>query len=386
MSYSAPVARAPLIEAEAWIDKEFRPLGSEMLPVARACGRVLAGPVAAREDMPPVDWAAVDGIALAAAETEGAGAYNPLPFPARFVRPGAALPADCDAVLPLERAGIGPSGTCEVIEPLVRGSCVWSKGSHYRRGLRLADDGRRIAAADLALLAGAGITEVPVRRRPRVQLIVLPYGGPDGLSPMLGALVARDGGDPIILAAPDRRPEIVSSLFDDGADLVLVAGGSGRGSDDLAAQGFSERCALRLHGLALSPGESAGLGRTLAGRPFFLLPGVPAEALWAYEMLVGRAVRKLAGLPTGLALPRRRMRAERKIVSRIGMAEIVPVDRTGEDSVAPRARFAERGLGALGWGVVLFSAGSEGCPVGGLLDVRVTAPEIDTEEEKTGDE
>src|SRR5204863_5561172 len=60
---------------EARLDRT--PLGGESLPLAAALSRVIATDVIAPIDTPPFDRANVDGFALRAADTLGAGAGTP---------------------------------------------------------------------------------------------------------------------------------------------------------------------------------------------------------------------------------------------------------------------------------------------------------------------
>jgi len=66
---------------------------------------------------------------------------------------------------------------------------------------------------------------------------------------------------------------------------VLVMGGTGRGVDDHAAAALAAVGQLAVHGVALLPGETTGLGQTVGGVPVVLLPGAPAACLWSYELL-----------------------------------------------------------------------------------------------------
>jgi molybdopterin molybdotransferase len=68
------------------------------------------------------------------------------------------------------------------------------------------------------------------------------------------------------------------------------------------------------------------LGRT----PVVLLPGEPFACLVAYDMLAGRLVRRLAGRNGSLPYAVAEVALDRKIVSGIGLLEIVPVRLSGE--------------------------------------------------------
>jgi molybdopterin molybdotransferase len=127
---------------------------------------------------------------------------------------------------------------------------------------------------------------------------------------------------------------------------------------------------LAVHGVALRPGETAGAGRA-AGVPVFLLPGAPADCLWAYELLAGRAIRLMAGLGPGLPYAKETLRTARKIVSEVGTVEVLPVRRTASGEVEPMPSFAEAGLAAAAHadGFVLVPEASEGYPQGAAVTV-----------------
>src|SRR5215471_5132679 len=115
-------ARRHTVEAAlARIDAHLRPLESEVAPLSRATGRVLADDVVSRYDVPGFDRAMMDGYALLADSTSNATTDNPVsltvvgdafpgrPFEGRVsageavrIMTGAPLPAGCDAIVPAE--------------------------------------------------------------------------------------------------------------------------------------------------------------------------------------------------------------------------------------------------------------------------------------------
>jgi molybdopterin molybdotransferase len=385
--------RISVADAAAWIDAQVTRLAAETVALAHAIGRVLAQDAVAAAAVPPADQAAIDGFALRADETAGASAYNPLSFrlaPADggALAPGAAmllgagdpLPGGADAVVALEHLQPGPSASGEVIDPVAAGHGIERRGSHVMPGATLLEAGRRLHPHDIGLLAAAGIARVPVIRRPRVRCFVLARmsGAPlaDANGPLLRALIERDGGDVVELRRIERdRAAIARALGAADADLVIVAGGTGRGAHDQSAAALAEAGDLAIHGLALHPGETAGLGLTAAGVPVLLLPGAPAACLWAYELLAGRAVRRHAGGDPALPFRRREMTVARKIVSAIGMTEIFPVRCLSEDRVEPIASAAAAGIAAAARadGFVIIPEGSEGVPAGAVVAVHLYA-------------
>jgi len=75
-------------------------------------------------------------------------------------------------------------------------------------------------------------------------------GWVDSNGPMIGAAVERDGGVISESVAVERSP------------TALAAVGQ-----------------LAVHGVALLPGETTGLGQAVGGVPVVLLPGAPAACL-----------------------------------------------------------------------------------------------------------
>jgi molybdopterin molybdotransferase len=389
---------APLDAALGWIDAHTLPLAAELASVADAVGRVLAAPVAAVADIPPFDRAGVDGIALRAEETVGASAYNPLSFRlvpaggtlalagAARVGAGEPLPGGADAVIPLDHATLDVAGMCEIVEPAAPGGGVERRGGQVAQGAMMLAAGRRLRPYDIGLLASAGIAQMPVIARPKVRAVLTGRGlaAPgepsaaggvyDADGPLLRVLVERDGG---ILTECRRvgrdRNALCDALAAPGPDIILVAGGTGKGTDDWAAAALAEAGALAIYGVAVYPGEATGMGRNRAGIPVVLLPGAPAACIWGYELFAGRAMRRLAGRNPALPFRSQAMRTRRKLVSRIGMTEICPVRCLDSDTVEPIVSFAEAGLMAAvrADGFVIVAEGSEGFAAGAAVMVYV---------------
>ena len=200
-------------------------------------------------------------------------------------------------------------------------------------------------------------------------------GVPDSNGPVICAAVRRDGGVVATVVEVARNPHsLVRSIAAADADLALVIGGTGPGSDDHAARALSQAGDVVFHGIALRPGETTGLGRSRTGIPVILLPGGPAACLWSYEIIAGRAIRRLAGLPPELPFERRTMVLDQKIVSMIGLTEICPVRFGASDNtVEPLPSFAEIGLMAAagGDGFVIVPEMSEGYPRGAAVAVHL---------------
>ena len=354
-------SRAPLKDALAWVDAHAAVLSTELVALDSAAGRVLAAPVASPVDWPGVDCAATDGYAVQAAETEGASEYNPLPVQHHVLTAmGQPMPAGTDAILPFASAQpCGPS--LDVLAPVARGAGVARRGSGVQAG-NVAVAAGALRPQALALLLALGVGEVAVVRRPRVALVAAgPKSGPDLLSPMLRALVARDGGTASAMPLPAA-----------GADLILMAGRSGAGPDDDAPLALADAGgSLDVHGIAVRPGDSAGLGR-VGGVPVLLLPGVPHACLAIYDLLAARAVRCMAGVQPAEPYPSVEKILDRKAVSAVGFTDLIQVSA----SQAHATPLSSANSGTLAAavqadGFIIVPETSEGFPSGATVRIHI---------------
>jgi molybdopterin molybdotransferase len=362
--------------AIAWVDAATPCLNGEDVPLRTARGRVLTENINAAGPIPSSDRAAVDGFAVEASASLGASSYNPICLPLIAVAPGDVLPAGTDAVVPLELAEPDGQGSIEVVDVVAAGENVEQQGSVATIGATLALAGTRLAARHIGLLTIAGVPVVNVVRRPRVRILVAKPANSgaweDGNGPMICAAIERDGGVIAEYTAVARdRTAIVAALAEPGVDIVLVIGGTGPGTDDHSAAAVAEAGGLAIQGVALRPGETTGLGRTVSGLPVVLLPGTPAACLWSYELFGGRAIRRLGGRGGELPYRSREIITVRKIVSSLGMTEICPVRCGANNTVEPLPSFAEIGVMAAvsADGFVIVPEGSEGYPQGARVSV-----------------
>lgn len=370
------IERLKLDDAWAWLDACPDVADSEPVALGQARGRVLAAPLPFPGDLPDRDLALDDGYAVRAQDTQGASPYNPLflslvPKEAALAagnasacHAGEALPPGADAVLPLE-AGEAAATSLELCAEVASGTGIGRRGQTGRGGDIALAAGQCLAAAQIALAASLGVARLTLRRRPTVALRIAGAKPPaaEALAAALAALIVRDGGLP--RAGPGR------ALAEAGADdLVLLVGRSGWGEDDAAATDIAAAGGrLDHHGLALTPGGSAGLG-WLGSTPLLLLPGEPLAALVTYELLAGRLLRRLAGRPSAWPGPVRRLTLTRKIASPIGLSEFVPVLCQGE-TAAPLPLAPPGGLVSLARadGFLIVPAEREGYPPGAAVDV-----------------
>jgi len=360
----------------AWVDAATHPLNGEDVPLCTARERVLTEPICAAGPIPASDRATLDGFAIQASASLGASAYNPMRLPLIAVAAGDALPAGTDAVVRFELAELDGQSSLEIVEAVAAGDNVEQQGAVAKIAAILAPAGTRLAARHIGLLTNAGVSDIAVVRRPRVRLLVVKPtrdgAWEDSNGPMICAAVERDGGIVGEFVTVERNQMAIrEALLEPGADVALVIGGTGPGSDDHSAAALGEAGELAIHGVALLPGETTGLGRIGRKIPVVLLPSPPAACLWSYELFAGRAIRRLGGRGADLPYRSREIIAARKIVSSLGMTEICPVRCGTGDTVEPLPSFTETGLMAAvsAAGFVIVPQGSEGYPQGARVTV-----------------
>jgi molybdopterin molybdotransferase len=394
--------RVEVAELVRRVDEHVRPLPAEAVPLAAAAGRVLDGAVVAEVAVPAFDRAAMDGYAVRGEETFGAGPYSPVelrvigaalpgrPFGGSVesgcavrIMTGAPVPTGVDAVLPAEQAE-ERDGTLRVTEPVPPAKNVGRRGEDIDVGQVALPHGRVLRPQDVGLLASIGINMVRAVRWPRVAVVItgdelLPPGSkPEGSrivdsnSPMLAALIGRDGGEPVVYSPlPDRREEIRAAMTDEDADLILVSGGSSVGQEDHAPSLIAELGELPVHGVALRPASPTGFG-VVRGKPVFLIPGNPVSCLCAYDLFAGRAVRRLGGRPVGFPYLTATLPLANKIASAVGRVDYVRV-RVRDGQADPLAVSGASMLSTttVADGFVLVPADSEGYPPGHPVTVHL---------------
>jgi putative molybdopterin biosynthesis protein len=389
---------APLDEAlAAWMDALrvrglLDPLPGEPVPLSEAGGRVTAEAVVARRSVPHYHAAAMDGIAVRAADTFAASETTPVRLSRDRYVPvdtGDPLPEGTDAVVMIEDVH-EVDGEAEITAAAVPWQHVRPAGEDVVATELLLPSNHVIRPVDLGALAAAGVRTVNVRRRPRV--LVIPTGDevvdPTGpLQPgqipefntiMLAAEISRCGGEPVRHpVVPDDEDRLAQALGRAADyDLVLTNAGASAGSHDYTAEVFRRLGEVHVHGVAIRPAKPVILG-IVHGRPAVGLPGYPVSAMLAFDLFVRPVLYALQGL----APPQReRLRATlvRKVHSTMGLDEFVrvTVGRVGDRVVAAPL---SRGAGVVtslvradGWLVIPRT--SEGLEAGAEVEIELLRP------------
>jgi len=322
----------PVENAQAAICAQLTPLSAETVPLLDAVGRVLAVEVRATLDQPIFTNAAMDGYAMGAKDVTGIpctlpvdrvtaagdGTIPPLPpGHARRIMTGAPLPNGADSVVPVEVTTPG-EGTVTLHVAIQLGQHVRRRGEDLRAGTLLLCAGHRLHALDVGALAGQGIAQVSVTRRPRVGILatgdeVRPAGETlkagqiyDANTPAVAALIREFGGEPVPLPiVRDEAAHLQAGLVQAGEaelDLLLTSAGVSMGDYDLVKQMLGELGTVDFWKVAIKPGKPLAFGSLRrAGSeiplPLIGLPGNPVAAVAACMVFVRPAIQTLLGEP-----------------------------------------------------------------------------------------
>jgi molybdenum cofactor synthesis domain-containing protein len=346
------------------------PLGAETVEIDQAHHRILAEDVRADIDLPPFDRARMDGYALRSVDASRAPAKlrvigevaagvkleRPLnPGQAVKIFTGAPVPEGADAVQKVE-ATRAEGDTVEILEPVFAGQFITPRASEIAAGAVVAEAGREIGAAELAVLASFGYARVRVARRPRVAVIstgtelvevsTKPSGAQirNSNSYTIASYAERAGAIVDILGTIQDSEDVTRDALNrssDHHDLVITSGGVSMGDYDLvkaALKGIGAE--IYFDKVAIRPGKPTVFARR-ARTFFFGLPGNPVSTSVTFNVFARPAIRAMLGA-SGSSLPMVRARLARPLK-----------DSSSRRSYLPARLYVEHGramVESLKWG------------------------------------
>lgn len=305
-------------------------------PLCLAVGQYLAADVASPVPSPLFDNSAMDGYAVRVQDVAQAGPNNPVPLKlagviaagdnangdegrgpglaageAIQVFTGAMVPPGTEAVVRQEDVEVA-GGRVFVRAFAKAGHNVRIRGEEIQAGDIVLKAGAMINAAAVGLLAGIGLTTVPVFQKPRVGLVVTgselveagetlsPGSIYNSNQPMLAAALGELNITPHVSTTCADNEMVINEAVKDALEQVeclIVSGGVSVGDFDFVKEAAAAAGVDTVFWkVAQKPGKPLYFGRTPdQSKLVFGLPGNPASALTCFYEYVAPALRKMMG-------------------------------------------------------------------------------------------
>lgn len=314
----------------------FLQAAKELVPLEKAFGRTLAEDVFCGGDVPGFRRSTVDGYAVKASDTQGAGdsipaflrvkAHVKMGKPVDFeintgecayIPTGGMLPEGADAAVMEEYCEIAGEQVA-VYKSVAASSNVVEADEDIPSGEKVLTRGRIIKPQDMGLLASVGCSEIKVYKP--FSIYIISTG--DELAPPssevsagkvrdvntygLIGMAAQRGFDVAGFERTADSEDELRAAIERGmkkADIVVVSGGSSKGQKDATARIMDELSSsgVLTHGIAVKPGKPTILAVDEPSKSILVgLPGHPVAALIIFEQIVGGFWR----LRTGAEAPR----------------------------------------------------------------------------------
>lgn len=285
----------------------------ENIPLFSAVERILANDVISDVDVPPCDNSAMDGYAVNVADLNNSDSLTQQGtvlagqvFDNKLksnhcvrIMTGAPIPEGADTVIMQEQASVSNDIVSFEVTPH-HGANVRRQGESIAAGSCVLKAGRRLSAADIALLASIGVANVSVFRRLKIGLIAT---GDELVEPgtslqqgqifesnraMVAALLTQFGTTFIdygIVADDLASTRATFEQANAECDAVITSGGVSVGEADFVKDVINELGELNLWKIAIKPGKPFAFGK-LSNAWVFGLPGNPVSSYVTCQQLV----------------------------------------------------------------------------------------------------
>ncbi|MEI6100802.1 MAG: molybdopterin molybdotransferase MoeA, partial [Eubacteriales bacterium] len=300
---------------------KFLPVETEILPIAKALGRTLAQDIQAEEDIPPYDRSVMDGFAVRAADTFGAGASLPVMMEiagevgmgeyvttvlqkgrAFRISTGGMLPPGADGVVMIEYTEELDANTVLIEKSISPGENIIRKGEDIKIGENLFLKGHVLRPQDIGAMAALGVCAAAVYKPMRIGIVstgneivnpaekMQPGKIRDINTYALAAAIEKDGFLPKTYEiVPDEFNELKNMLVLalQENDAVLISGGSSVGVMDMTLKVIDSihNSKILIEGIALKPGKPT-IAALVNQKPVFGLPGHPVSAFIVYHTVI----------------------------------------------------------------------------------------------------
>lgn len=315
-------------DALAQIDGLTEPLFEcENIPLTLALGRVLIGDAVAVVSLPGNNNAAMDGYAFSSQDIVAEKGFSlkcvgvswaGRPFqgqlnPGECIRifTGGIVPWQLDSVIMQEHVQ-ADADHVHFPQQTQGKQNVRLAGEDFKQGSLVCTGPKKLTAADLGLLAAAGIANVQILRKLNITFFstgdeltalekpLLAGQIYDSNRYMLKGLLADpchtviDGG-----VIPDDKALLEVTLLKaaESSDMIITTGGASVGEADYVKEVLQGCGQVNFWKIAMKPGKPMAFGK-IGACYLFGLPGNPLSAMATFRQFVQAALGKLAGLPT----------------------------------------------------------------------------------------
>ena len=292
-------------QAEKLVLAEAVDYGTEAISFHKAVGRVLAEAIAADRDLPPFNRVMMDGIAVNySAIEQGIESFKIKATQAAGDEPveienlhecieimtGAAMPASVDTIIPYENIAVADGKASVTKSGIQKGQSLHLKGADKKAGEVIIAGGRVITPSLINTIASVGISELLVKRLPKV--VIISSGDelvdidqqPSSVqirksnSYTLQAVLRQHHIEADLLHIPDD-PEITHQQLTsclENYDVILMTGGISMGKFDYIPQVLAElQVKTIFHKVNQRPGKPFWFGKHEGGTLVFAFPGNP---------------------------------------------------------------------------------------------------------------
>ncbi len=308
-------------EAFAIIMNSAFTLETESVELVRTLNRVLASDIQSDTDMPPFNKSAMDGYAcrredlqeiLSVIEIIPAGS---LPQKAiqenecSKIMTGAIVPQGADCVVNVENTEIIPENKIRITDSSIPDNICY-QGEDIKRGEVVLRRGALILPQHIAVLVNAGISGVPVYRKPRISIITT---GSELVEPgeALPAGCIRNSNSYQLIGQVQKmfiEPEYLGIASDtedslnllirkalQSSDVVILSGGVSMGDYDLVPAVLKANgVKILFDRVAMQPGKPLTFG-TKDKTTIFAFPGNPVATFLPFEIMAKPFIYKLMG-------------------------------------------------------------------------------------------
>lgn len=301
---------------------------TELIKIEECRERIIGEDIYAPINQPPFNRSPLDGYALRAEDTVGACTSNPIKLKvvdevfaggnistsvknneAIRIMTGAEIPEGADCVIRQENTNYSMEDV-EIYSELKKYENYCFAGEDVKKGCKLISKGEKLTYVHIGLLATMGITQVLVKRKPRIGIISTGDEIVSSGKPLSKGKIYDSNRITISMRLIDFGCEIVSSKIIedevcqvskeinnliDKVDVIITTGGVSVGKKDIMHEVINKINADRLFWrVRMKPGTPA-IYSIYKKTPILSLSGNPFAAIATFEIMGKELIYKLSG-------------------------------------------------------------------------------------------